>query len=98
MSKDKKNSEKNLRTIVRTMLIIACIAVLTYAIMAVITHFSLNFEFENYKFKESLLSIFDFDTAIFKFFIGFMIINIIWLSVAVIIFLIKKTVFNNKYE
>jgi hypothetical protein len=95
MSKDKKFPDINLKTVIRTMIIIALIAVLTYATMAVITHFSLNFKLETYKFRDSLLSIFDFETAIFKFFLGFMILNIIWLSLALLIWLIKKIIFNN---
>ena len=93
MSKDNKNTDKKFITILKTIVSISIIAILTYALMAIITHFSLNFELENYKFKESLISIIDIDTAIFKFFIGFMILNIIWLSFAVIIHMIKKTIF-----
>ena len=93
MSKDNKNTDKKFIAILKTILSISFIAIITYAIMAIITHFSLNFKLENYKFKESLISIIDIDTAIFKFFIGFMILNIIWLSFAVIIHMIKKTIF-----
>ena len=98
MSKDSKNTVNKFTSIIRTMIIMALIAIATYAIMAVITHFSLNFEFENYKFKDSLLSIFNTETAIFKFFLGFMILNIIWLSIALLIHSVKKTLFKNKYE
>lgn len=98
MSKDSKNTANKFTRILRTMIIIVLIAIAAYAIMAVITHFSLNFELENYKFKDSLLSIFDSGTAIFKFFLGFMILNIVWISIAVLFYTVKKTLFKNKYE
>lgn len=98
MSKDSKNTVKKFISILRTILIIALIAIAAYSIMAVITHFSLNFELENYKFKDSILSIFNTETAIFKFFIGFMILNIVWLIIAVSIYSVKKFLFRNKYE
>ena len=98
MSKDNKNTDKKFIAILKTILSISVIAIITYAIMAVITHFSLNFELENYSFRQSLISIFNTDTAIFKFFTGFMILNIIWLSFAVIIHLIKKSIVKKEYE
>lgn len=98
MSKDSKNTVNKFTSILRTMIIIALIAFSTYAIMAVITHFSLNFELRDYKFKDSLLSIFNTETAIFKFFLGFMILNFVWLSIALLIYSVKKTLSKNKYE
>jgi len=84
MSKSKK--------IFKTLFMIFFIALLTYAIMAVITHFSLNYQLPNYKFTQSLISIFDFSTDIFKFFIGFILINIIWITLAILIFYIKNLI------
>lgn len=96
MSKDNKNTENNLIKVLKTLIVIAIIAVITYAVMAVITHFSLNFESENYKFYTSIKSIFDFETAIFKFFKGFMILNISWIFISVSIFFFKKLIVNNE--
>ena len=98
MSKDNKNTRKSLTKILKTLIVIAIIALITYSIMAVINHFSLNFETENYKFNKSLMSIFDYETAIFKFFIGFMILNISWLFISVSIFFFNKLLIKNKYE
>ncbi len=92
MSKDNKNTRKNLVKILKTLAAIALIAIITYSIMAIITHFSLNFESENYKFNTSLKSIFDTETAIYKFFFGFMILNISWLFISVSIFFLKKLI------
>ncbi len=77
---------------IKTLFMIFFIALLTYAMMAVITHFSLNYQLPNYKFTQSLISIFDFSTDIFKFFIGFILINIIWISLAILIFYITKLI------
>jgi len=93
MSKDSKNTENSFPIVVKTLIIMALIAVMTYALMAVITHFSLHFESDNYLFSESLKSVFDTKTAIFKFFVVFMILNIVWLSLAVSIYYIKKQFF-----
>ena len=98
MSKDNKNTENHYVKVLKTLSIIAVIALITYAIMAIITHFSLNFESDNYKFNSSIISVFDTETAIFKFFIGFMILNISWLAVSVSIFFIKKLIIKSKYE
>lgn len=95
MSKDNKNTDKNFFA-VKTIVTIIIIAFVTYAIMAVINHFSLNFEFENYAFKNSLVSIFDTDTAIFKFFMYFMILNFVWISIALSIRLINRSIVNKK--
>ncbi len=65
---------------------------LTYAIMAVITHFSLNYEAESYEFNQSLQSIFDTETDMFKFFAGFVVIYVVWILSAVILQYIKKSV------
>ena len=98
MSKDNNNTENNLVKVLKTLIVITIIALITYAIMAVITHFSLNFETEKYKFYFSLKSIFDTETAIFKFFTGFMILNILWLLISVSIFFLKKLILKKKYE
>lgn len=98
MSKDNNNTENNLVKVLKTLIIITIIALITYAIMAVITHFSLNFETEEYIFFLSLKSIFDTETAIFKFFTGFMILNILWLLISVSIFFLKKFILKKKYE
>jgi len=90
MSKDNKNKENKMSKVVKTLLYILLIAIITYAVMAVITHFSLNFETETYKFKKSIDSIFDTSTAIFKFFSAFMLLNISWIIIAVSIYFIKK--------
>ena len=95
MSKDNKNTFKKYFAF-KTMITIAFIAFLTYAVMAVITHFSLNLNTENYSFSKSLASIFNTNTAIFKFFIYFMILNVIWISIAVSIFKIKKLIAGKK--
>ncbi len=93
MSKDNKNKEKRMTEVFKTLLYIFLIALITYAVMAVITHFSLNFETETYRFRESLLSVFNSKTAIFKFFLSFMILNIIWILFAVSFRFIKKRFF-----
>ncbi len=90
MSKDNKNIENNLITIFKTVFIISFIVILTYVIMAVITHFSLNYKTETYSFSQSLLSIFNTKTAIFKFFTAFILLNIVWISFAILIKFIKK--------
>ena len=78
--------------IFKTLLMILIITLLTYAVMSVITHFSLNYQLPEYTFSQSLLSVFDFSTDIFKFFFGFILINIIWISMALLIFYIKKLI------
>lgn len=90
MSKDKKNIENNLIRIFKTIFTILLLAISMYIIMAIITHFSLNYNNENYKFTQSLLSIFNSDTAIFKFFFAFVILNVSWILVAVMINFIKN--------
>jgi len=90
MSKDNINMNKSILTILKTLLIILGIALLMYAIMAIITHFSLNYEMENYTFSQSLNYIFNTKTAIFKFFIAFMVLNIVWVSIAISINFFKK--------
>lgn len=92
MSKDKKNTQTTFPAIAKTLAVIAVIIIATYSIMAVITHFSLNFETENYKFTDSLLSVFNTETAIFKFFTIFMIMNVAWLSIALLVYFIKKMI------
>lgn len=94
MSKDNKNKEKRLPEVLKTLVYIFLIALITYAVMAVITHFSLNYKTETYHFTESLKSIFNTDTAMFKFFVGFMILNILWILFAVTIQFLKKRFFN----
>ncbi len=93
MSKDNKNKEKRLPEVFKTLVYIFLIALITYAVMAVITHFSLNYKTETYHFIESLKSIFNTDTAMFKFFVGFMILNILWILFAVTIQFVKKRFF-----
>lgn len=78
--------------IFKTLLIILIITLFTYAVMAVITHFSLNYQLPNYKFSQSLQSIYNFNTDMFKFFIGFIIINIVWISAAIFIWFITKII------
>jgi hypothetical protein len=80
---------------VRTFSKIFLIIILTYSLMAIITHASLNRGFDDYKFSQSLISIFDTKTAIFKFFVAFMIINILWILGAWGIKSIKNFI-NNK--
>ncbi len=93
MSKDNKNKEKSLSVVSKTLLYIFIIALITYAAMAVITHFSLNYKTEAYYFTQSLNSIFNTETAMFKFFIAFMVLNICWIIFAVLIQFIKKRFF-----
>ncbi len=83
---------KNTEKIFKTILMILIITLLTYAVMAVITHFSLNYKLPDYKFSQSLISITDFNTDFFTFFIGFIFVNIIWISFALLIFFIKKQI------
>jgi len=64
---------------------ITVITIITYVVMAVITHFSLHYKFPEYKFSQSLKSVFDFNTDFFKFFLWFILINIVWISVAVLL-------------
>ncbi|MCF6365598.1 MAG: hypothetical protein L3J35_05285 [Bacteroidales bacterium] len=90
MSKDNKNKENKMPAVLKTLLSIFLIALITYAVMAIITHFSLNFETETYKFKKSIDSIFNTSTAIFKFFTVFMLVNISWIIIAVLIHYIKR--------
>lgn len=92
MSKDNINMNKSILTILKTLLIILGIALLMYAIMAIITHFSLNYETENYTFSQSLNYIFNTKTAIFNFFIAFMVLNIVWVSIAISINFFKKII------
>lgn len=93
MSKDNKNIEKRLTVVLKTLVYIFFIALITYAVMAVITHFSLNFGTESYQFSQSLNSIFNTQTAIFNFFLSFIIMNIVWILLAVCIHFIKKRFF-----
>jgi len=92
MSKDSKNIDNNLISIFKTVFVISAIALLTYVIMAIITHFSLNYETETYKFSQSLAYVFNTNSAIFKFFIGFVMLNISWILLAIFINFLKKLI------
>lgn len=81
--------EKALRIIVYIVLI----SLATYAVMAVITHFSLNYLQEDYYFSQSLAAIFDTDTAMFKFFRAFMLLEGGFVSLTILVKLIKEKVF-----
>ncbi len=80
------------KRILNTLFKILIISLITYAVMAVITHFSLHYRFQGYKFSQSLISVYDFNTDIFKFYAGFMIINAIWIVAAVIVYNINKII------
>jgi|GEM_PF-2734306 hypothetical protein len=97
MSKDKKNTDIHFTVILKTVFIILIITFFTYSIMAVITHFSLNYKSENYLFIDSIKSVFDTTTAIFKFFAAFILLNIVWVTVAIFIRFIKNKFFD-KYD
>lgn len=97
MSKDNKNIDNNLISVFKTVIIISAITLLTYIIMAIITHFSLNYETETYKFSQSLAYIFNIKSSIFKFFIGFVFLNIIWILLAIFIKFLKKLI-TKKYD
>jgi len=90
MSKDKKNIDKSLISVFKTLLTIAIIVTFTFVIMAVITHFSLNYKLETYNFTDSLLFIFNPESSFFKFFEGFILLNVIWILLAVFIKFISK--------
>lgn len=77
----------------KAFLFISLTVLLTYCAMAVITHFSLNYMSPDYKFSNSLNSIFNTKTAIFKFFAGFVIIYLIWILSAVFIKYIRRNIF-----
>ncbi len=80
------------KRILNTLFKILIISLVTYAAMAVITHFSLHYRFPGYKLSQSLMSVYDFNTDIFKFYAGFMIINAIWIVAAVIVYNIYKII------
>lgn len=78
------NTEKiSLKRVIKTIAAMLIIAIITYVIMAIITHFSLNYLTENYKFYQSIVSVFDTDTAIFKFFIGFVVLCVSTVVIAI---------------
>ncbi|NPA68241.1 MAG: hypothetical protein GXO50_06490 [Chlorobi bacterium] len=86
------NNKNKIRSVLKTTLMIFIITVFTYAVMAVITHFSLNYKLPDYNFTDSLMSVFNFNTDIFKFFSGFILINIFWITIAVSINLLLKQI------
>ncbi len=90
MSKDNKNKEKFIFTVLKTLVIMLLITLLTYSVMSVITHFSLFYGIKDYSFKQSVNYIFNTNSSIFMFFSRFLIINILWISIAVFINYIKK--------
>ncbi|NPA45254.1 MAG: hypothetical protein GXO49_06960 [Chlorobi bacterium] len=92
MSKDKKNIDNKLISVFKTVFTISAIALLTYVIMAIITHFSLNYETETYKFSQSLEYVFNTNSAIFKFFLGFVLLNVSWILLAIFINFLKKQI------
>lgn len=91
--KENKNQELSFEMVIRIMVYIILTALGTYAVMAVITHFSLNYLSPGYSFSDSLYSVLDTNTPIFKFVIGFGILSLATVFVAVFIKLIKEKVF-----
>ncbi len=92
MEKNIKERKITFEKIFLTVIIMSFITVATYVIMAVITHFSLNYLTDNYNFLQSLISVFDISTAIFKFFSAFMIMFVATIFIAIFIKLAKKQI------
>ncbi len=93
MYHEKKSVPVSFEKVIKVVLYIIFISLATYAIMAVITHFSLNYLNKNYTFSQSLISIFDTKTAMFKFFRAFAYVEGGFVILALIIKLIKDKVF-----
>jgi len=75
LEKEKKSSsEMSFIKVIKTLSNIILLLLVTYSIMAFITHFSLNFKTENYRIFSSFLAIFDIKTTIFKFFAAFFLL------------------------
>jgi len=96
MSKDIKNTKSDVISRIKIPGIILLIIFISYALMAVVNHLSLNIEAENYRFSQSLSAIFNTQTSIFKFFLLFISVFGIWISGAFIIkrvysFFIKRS-------
>ncbi len=72
--KQERKEKISFNLVVKTITAMIIISIITYVVMAIITHFSLNYLSDNYKFHQSIVSVFDFKTAIFKFFGGFIIL------------------------
>jgi len=94
MTKEIKNIKRTtilrMSIIFKTLGMILLIALIMYSVMAVITHFSLNYETDGYQFFQSLSYIFNIETAIFRFFAAFMLLNMGWIFLAVSINFIQK--------
>lgn len=90
---DSKTSSLSFEKGVRIVLYILLISLATYAVMAVITHFSLHNLQDGYTFSQSLLAIFDTETAMYKFFRAFMFLETGFVLLAILIKLIREKIF-----
>lgn len=79
--------------VVKVVIYIILISLATYAVMAVITHFSLNYLNGDYRFVQSLKAVFDTETAMFKFFRAFALLESGFIILALFTKLIKDKVF-----
>lgn len=79
--------------VVSTLSIMLLITISAYVIMAIITHFSLNYLAENYRFSQSLISVFDTETAIFNFFFVFVIMCVTTVLTAISVKIAKEEMY-----
>ncbi len=70
----KATEKKTIKFISKNIFKIFLVFAVSYIIMAVITHFSLNYLGNEYRFGQSLTAVFDTNTAIFEFFRAFVIL------------------------
>ncbi|MEA2042172.1 MAG: hypothetical protein U9N85_06420 [Bacteroidota bacterium] len=90
MPEKEQKRELNFERVVLILLYISIITLLTYAVMAVITHFSLNYSIQNYSFTDSLKSVTDTNTAMFKFFFLFVKVEAGFTAISLFVWQVKK--------
>ena len=94
MQKNKitEQSEPSFELSLKTSLSIIAIFLVTYAVMAVITHFALNNSRDSYTFTDSLYAIFDSNTNIFRLVFGFGVFSLVVIFTAILLKSLKNKI------
>jgi len=89
-----KSGKLNASKLAKSLLYITALVLITYVLLAIITHFSLNNVRADYAFSQSLAAVLDTQTAIFKFVFGFVAISASIVTFAVLVKKIKDKIFD----
>ncbi len=90
------NRRKSLIIYIKSISYIFIISLITYIVMAVITHFSINNSHPEYSYTDSLRALTDTSTPIFKFVIGFGLLALSMILIAVTVKFIYTLFTDNK--